>query len=65
VFLTLALCVSSGQLHALATLPPRERTEPQYPLDRRLSGDQSQSGCGGKEKKSLPLLGSKSHLSSP
>jgi hypothetical protein len=29
--------------------------EPQYPLDRRLIGCQSQSGHDGKEKKSLPL----------
>jgi len=38
----------SGQLHALATL---------HPLDRRLSGPQSPSGHGVKEKNSQPLLG--------
>jgi len=35
-----------------------------YPLDRRLSGPQSQSGCGGKEK-TTALLGIKPKLSSP
>jgi hypothetical protein len=30
---------------------------PRYPLDRRLGGPQSQSGCGGKEKISQPLPG--------
>jgi hypothetical protein len=34
----------SGQLHAPAALPPG------YPLDRRLGGPQSHSGCGGEEK---------------
>jgi hypothetical protein len=29
---------------------------PRYPLDRRLGGLQSQSGCNGKEKNSQPLL---------
>jgi hypothetical protein len=28
---------------------------PWYPLDRRLGGPQSQSGCGGEEKNSQPL----------
>jgi len=45
----------SGQLHAPAALPPRK--EPQYPLDRRLGGRQSQSGRGGEEKNSQPLPG--------
>jgi hypothetical protein len=30
---------------------------PRYPLDRRLSGPQSQSGCSGEEKNSRPLPG--------
>jgi len=30
---------------------------PQYPLDRRLSGPQSQSGHSGEEKNSQTLLG--------
>jgi hypothetical protein len=33
--------------------PPRKC--PWYPLDRRLSGPQSRSGCGGEEKNSQPL----------
>jgi len=32
---------------------------PRCPLDRRLSGPQTQSGCGGEEKNSQPLLGLK------
>jgi len=43
----------SGRLHALAALPQGE--SPQYPLDRRLGGPHSQSGCAGKGKHSLPL----------
>jgi hypothetical protein len=38
---------------------------PWYPLDRRLGGPQSQSGCGGKEKNSLPLLGLKPLIIQP
>jgi hypothetical protein len=30
---------------------------PWYPLDRRLGGPQSQSGCSGEEKNSQPLPG--------
>jgi hypothetical protein len=45
----------SGQLHALAALPPGK--EPWYPLDRRLGGSQSRSGRGGEEKNSQPLPG--------
>jgi len=40
----------SSQLHAV-------ENSPQYPLDRRLAGHQSWSGCSGEEKKSLPVLG--------
>jgi hypothetical protein len=29
---------------------------PQYPLERRLDGPQSQSGCCGEEKNLLPLI---------
>jgi hypothetical protein len=39
---------ASGQLHSLTALPTGK--SPQYPLDRRLGGSQSQSGCGGEEK---------------
>jgi hypothetical protein len=46
---------ASGQLHALAALPPGK--EPQYPLDRRLGGLQSWSGRGGEAKNSQPLPG--------
>jgi hypothetical protein len=42
----------SGQLHTPATLPRGKNT--QYPLDRRLGGFQSLSGCTGKEKK-IPI----------
>jgi hypothetical protein len=45
----------SGQLHTLATLP--WGMYPWYPLNRRLGGPQNQSGHGGKEKNSRPLLG--------
>jgi hypothetical protein len=34
---------------------------PWYPLDKRLSGSQSQSGCSGEEKNSQPLPGPKPH----
>jgi len=37
---------------------------PWYPLDRRMGGPQSQSGCGD-EKNSLPLPGIEFQLSSP
>jgi hypothetical protein len=43
----------SGQLHALAALPPGK--SPWYPLDRRLGGPQTRYGRGGKEKNSQPL----------
>jgi hypothetical protein len=36
-----------------------------YPLDRRLSGFQSQSGCSGEEKSSQPLLGLKPLIIQP
>jgi hypothetical protein len=38
----------SGQLHALAALPPGK--SPRYPLERRLGGPQSRSGRSGEEK---------------
>jgi hypothetical protein len=43
----------SGQLHAPADLPQGKSAW--YPLDRRMSGPQSRSGCGGEEKNSQPL----------
>jgi hypothetical protein len=45
----------SGQLHDPAALP--QGKSPWYPLDRRLGGLQSQSGCGGGEENSQPLPG--------
>jgi hypothetical protein len=39
-------------------LYPRVKS-PWYPLDRRLGGPQSCSGCGDEEKNSQPLLGIK------
>jgi hypothetical protein len=45
----------SGQLNDLATLPPEK--SPWYPLDRMMSGPQSQSGRNGEEKNSRPLQG--------
>jgi len=42
----------SGQLHIAAALPPGK--EPLIPLDRRLGGPQSRSGCGVEEKNSQP-----------
>jgi hypothetical protein len=50
----------SGQLHAPAALP-REKS-PWYPLDRRLGGPQSRTGCGGEEKNSQPPPGDVLHL---
>jgi hypothetical protein len=44
----------SGQLHAPAALPQRKSLS--YPLDKRLGGPQSQSGCS-EEKNSQPLKG--------
>jgi hypothetical protein len=38
---------------------------PQYPMERRLGGPHSQSGCFGEEKNLLPLLAIESQLSSP
>jgi hypothetical protein len=40
----------SGQLHAPDFLSSVE--DARYPLDRRLGGTQSMTGCGGEEKKS-------------
>jgi len=45
----------NGQLHALTTLPPGK--EPRFLLDRHLSGPQSWSGHGNKEKNSQSLPG--------
>jgi hypothetical protein len=45
----------SGQLHTSAALPPRK--EPQYPLDRRLWGPQSQYGCFRVDRNLLSLPG--------
>jgi hypothetical protein len=38
---------------------------PRYPLDRRLGGPQSRSGCGGEEKNSQNLLGLKTPIIQP
>jgi hypothetical protein len=40
-----------GELHAPTALSPEKKLL--YPLDRRLGGPQSRSGCGGEEKISL------------
>jgi hypothetical protein len=42
----------SGQLHVPSALPTGK--SPSYPLDRRLGGPQSRSGCGSEEKNSQP-----------
>jgi len=39
----------NGQLYALAAVPPGGKS-PLFPLDKRLSGPHSRSGCGGEEK---------------
>jgi hypothetical protein len=36
-----------------------------YPLDRRMGGPQSQSGCGGEEKNFQPLLGPENLIIQP
>jgi hypothetical protein len=38
---------------------------PWYPLDRKLGGPQSRSGCGGEEKTSQPLPGLKPLIIQP
>jgi hypothetical protein len=49
----------SGQLHAMAVLLVFLGKEPlQYPLNSKLGGPQSQSGCFGEEKNILLLLAS-------
>jgi len=45
----------SGQAHILAALP--QGKSPEYPLNRRLCGLHSWSGCFGQEINLLPLLG--------
>jgi len=45
----------SGLLHIPAAL--HQKNSPRYSLDRRLGGPKSRSSCGGKGKKSLPLIG--------
>jgi hypothetical protein len=45
----------SGQLHTPAVYP--QGRNPWYPLDRRLGGHQSWSGCSSEEKNFQPLLG--------
>jgi len=49
----------SGQLHTPDVLPPGKEN-PQYPLDRRLSGPQSQPEHDSEEKNSQPLPGMES-----
>jgi hypothetical protein len=55
----------NGQLHILYTLCLVKEKSPWNPLDMRLGGTKSQSGCLGKEEKSQLLLGIKPWLSSP
>jgi hypothetical protein len=45
----------SGKPHTLAALPWEK--SPQYPLNNRPGGPQSQSGCFGKEKNLFFLQG--------
>jgi hypothetical protein len=45
----------SGQLHAVAALPPGKETL--VTIGWKLGGLQSRSGCGGEEKNSQPLPG--------
>jgi hypothetical protein len=45
----------SGQLHDPVALPTEK--EPPVPIDRRLGGPQSRSGCCGVEKNLLLLSG--------
>jgi len=42
-----------------------QKKSTEYPLDGRVSGPQWQSGCGGKEKKSLPCPYKDSQSSHP
>jgi len=46
----------NGELHTPATLPVEKEHPVQYPLDRRLGGPQSRSGCSGKEKTIVQLI---------
>jgi hypothetical protein len=52
----------SGQLHTLASLPPRKEI---LTVGRRLIGGQSWSGCGGEEKNCQPLPGHKPPIIQP
>jgi len=52
-----ALMEVSGQLHAPAAFP--QGKSHWYPLNRRLGGLQSHSGCNGEEINSQPPLGIK------
>jgi len=54
----------NGQLHAMAILLPGKKFL-QYPLNSKLDGSQSQSGCFGEEKNILLLLASEPWLVQP
>ena len=54
-FLMYALHAMNIQLRAAVALPPRK--EYQHPLERRLCGSQSRSGCCGEEINFLSLPG--------
>jgi hypothetical protein len=53
----------SGQFHTPAALPPEK--EPLVPIDRRLGGPQSQSGCSNEEKNAWTLPGIKPMIIQP
>jgi hypothetical protein len=55
-FLTAALAGGEWSASRPCRLTPGGNS-PQYPLDRRLGGPQSRSGCYKEEKNILPLLG--------
>jgi hypothetical protein len=63
---SLTLALDGGECSASCPQPlyPQGKS-PWYPLDRRLGGPQSQSGCGGEEKNSQPLPGLKSLIIQP
>jgi hypothetical protein len=60
------ICDLSTRLRGVVSFTPQlfypQGKSPWYPLDRRLGGPQSQSGCNGEEKNSQPLPGLESPL---
>jgi len=63
-FLTLALAEDGWSISCPRCSTPKGM-RPQYPLNSKLDGSQSQSGCFGEEKNILLLLASEPWLVQP